>query len=361
MTAKMTRARPEVSRMFCQSAFLSEYQTTDKTPNRGCMTTPIRFLPYLRPMVWGSRRLADILGKTLPSASAYGESWEVSSHPVHQSIVAEGSWAGRSLGRLVQEKASDLFGSISLNEFPWLIKFIDADDWLSVQVHPDDEKVKTLWPGERGKTEAWFVIAAEAGSRIYAGLLDGVAEKDLRAALADGEVTRCLHSFTPQAGDCLFLPAGTVHAVGGGVVIAEVQQTSDATFRLFDWNRRDANGQFRPLHIEQALASIDWTSGPVEAVRVPEFAACTETEVARPLVRCPYFDLDYVHVVGESWRAESTGLHALIVLSGSGHLLSADLRTSVTRGQVWLVPAFSDYDIQPSGSLKLLVCSLPAK
>src|SRR5262249_1064936 len=146
-------------------------------------------------------------------------------------------------------------------------------------------------PSEGGKTEAWFVLDARPGSRIYAGLRDGVDEPRLRHALADGTVADCLHSFEPAAGDCLFLKAGTVHAVGGGVLMAEVQQTSDATFRLFDWNRRDAQGQSRPLHIEQALACIDWNQGAIEPIRVPEFRRKPAGPLdRRHLVSCPYFE-----------------------------------------------------------------------
>src|SRR5262249_31265090 len=129
------------------------------------------------------------------------------------------------------------------------------------------EAVKRLWPGERGKTEAWFVLDADPSSRIYAGLLPGIDESRLRRALSEGQVAECLHHFQPAAGDCLFLPAGTVHAVGGGVLMAEIQQTSDATFRLFDWNRTDAQGRGRLLHIEQALACIDWQRGPVNPTK----------------------------------------------------------------------------------------------
>src|SRR5206468_7878875 len=124
--------------------------------------------------------------------------------------------------------------------------------------------------GEGSKTEAWFVLEAQPGSRIYAGLLPGVDEHCLRAASAAGTVAHCLHCFTPRPGDCVFLPAGTVHAVGGGVLIAEIQQTSDATFRLFDWNRKDAQGNSRQLHIEESLASIHWGQGPVQPLRVTE-------------------------------------------------------------------------------------------
>src|SRR5436305_8108749 len=226
-------------------------------------------------MVWGGRGLGAVLGKSLPTAEPYGESWEVSDHPSHRSVVEGGPLAGRTLRDLMERERTGLLGRAAETHptFPWLVKLLDARDWLSVQVHPDDVAVRRLWPGEGGKTEAWFILDAAPGSLIYAGLLPGVDEKRLRAALAEGTVAGCLHRFRPRPGDCLFLPAGTVHAVGGGVLMAEVQQTSDATFRLFDWNRVDASGRSRQLHIEEALACIDWKRGPVNPVRASGYPA----------------------------------------------------------------------------------------
>src|SRR5262249_39108320 len=160
---------------------------------------------------------------------------------------------------------------------------------------PDDEAVGRLWPGEGGKTEAWFILDAAPGSRVYAGLKPGVDATALRAALVKGKVVECLHQFEPRPGDCVFLPAGTVHAAGGGVLMAEVQQTSDATFRLFDWNRLDSQGKPRQLHLEEALASIHWDYGPVAPRHVEGFCLDGRNGDARsfqqPLVECAYFRL----------------------------------------------------------------------
>ena len=237
--------------------------------------TPVRFEPFLRPMVWGGRRLGEVFGKPLAAAERYGESWELSDHPRHYSRIATGPERGRALRELMEQHGDALLGDRARDQhrFPWLVKFLDACDWLSVQVHPDEKAVRELWPGEGSKTEAWFILDAQPGCRVYAGLRPGVNEPTLRAALETGRVVECLHSFVPRPGDCVFLPAGTVHAVGGGVLMAEVQQTSDATFRLFDWNRKDAQGKSRPLHIREALACIDWSRGPVEPVHAARFAA----------------------------------------------------------------------------------------
>jgi len=312
-------------------------------------------------MVWGGRRLADVLGKALPTNESYGESWEVSDHPLHYSEVVAGPEAGRTLRSLMEQNADALLGPTHADEFPWLVKFLDADDWLSVQVHPDEPAVRRLLPGEGSKTEAWFIIDAAPGSRIFAGLQPGTDEARLRAALAAGTVTQCLHSFEPRPGDCVFLPAGTVHAVGGGVLMAEVQQTSDATFRLFDWNRRDSHGQSRPLHIEESMASIHWSRGPVTPVHAAGYqdvrAGGPAPTRRRMLVECRYFHLEYLQASQPFSMGGAGRLQALVVLAGRGHWVGGDdLRT----GQTWLLPASSPaIECRPDQSLALLLVTMP--
>jgi mannose-6-phosphate isomerase len=323
----------------------------------------MRFHPWLRPTVWGGRHLHEVLGKALPSAEPYGEAWEISDHASHQSVVAHGPNVGRTLRELMQYQPEALLGMPSDGPFPWLIKFIDACDWLSVQVHPDDEAVIRLWPGEGGKTEAWFILAARPAARVYAGLLPGVDEKQLRRALAEGTVAGCLHSWQPQPGDCLFLPAGTVHAVGGGVLMAEVQQTSDATFRLFDWNRKDQSGQMRKLHVEEALACIDYSSGPVQPVRArgyPGNGVLEREPVRQRLVDCRYFHLDYVRQSEPFVCGGGGRMQALVVLHGRGLLLGEDGPLPLRAGETLLLPAsLSPVWCQPEGALGVLLATLP--
>jgi mannose-6-phosphate isomerase len=324
-------------------------------------TTPLRFRPYLRPLVWGGRRLGEILGKPLPDEQVYAESWEISDHPSHRSVVAEGPLAGRTLRDLMEREPAALLGSAAgrYSLFPWLVKHIDANDWLSVQVHPDEEAVRRLWPGEGSKTEAWFVLDAAPTSRIYAGLKPGVDKKRLREALAAGTVADCLHPLQPQPGDCLFLPAGTVHAVGGGVLIAEVQQTSDATFRLFDWNRKDAQGRERPLHVEQALACIDWSRGPVTPVHAngyPQGSSVSAEPVFQRLVTCRYFTLDYMRQTEPFSCGEGGRLQALLVAHGRGWLDQVELKI----GDALVLPAaLPARTCRPAGPLGLLLATLP--
>jgi mannose-6-phosphate isomerase len=319
--------------------------------------TPLRFVPFLRPLVWGGRRLAAALGKPLPTAEPYGEAWEVSDHALHRSVVASGPLAGRTLPDLMATRRRALLGPAAETcaTFPWLIKFLDANDWLSVQVHPDEEAVRWLWPGEGHKTEAWFVLDAAPGSRVYAGLLPDVGPARLLAAVKAGTVTDCLHSFEPRPGDCLFLPAGTVHAVGGGVLLAEVQQTSDATYRLFDWNRKDAQGRGRELHVAESLACIDWRRGPVAPVRAAEFGSRRRARQA--LVSCPCFALEHVQDNAPFPLGGVGKLQAAVVLAGRGRWAGGE---ELCAGQTWVLPAaLPAVECRPDGWLTLLLATLP--
>jgi len=318
---------------------------------------PLQFVPFLRPMVWGGRRLATKLGKQLPDDQLYGESWEISDHPLHRSVVADGPLAGTTLRQLMETRREELLGpATKFSTFPILVKFLDCSDWLSVQVHPDEEAVKKLWPGEGSKTEAWFVIDAEPGSRMYAGLKPGVGQREMRAALHAGTVAECLHSFEPKPGDFVFLPAGTVHAVGGGVLMAEVQQTSDATFRLFDWNRLDAQGNARQLHIEEALACIDWNQGPAVPLHVSGFPNDATSQV-KPLVSCPPFTLEFVRGTTRICRNFAGRPTLIVVLHGEAILEDTATGERLARGQTWLLPAsMGKVDIHPHESVSLLFC-----
>jgi mannose-6-phosphate isomerase len=314
-------------------------------------------------MVWGGRRLGEVLGKRLPADGPYGEAWEVSDHPGHRSALADGS--GRTLRHLMEADRAALLGPAAgaHSVFPWLVKFLDANDWLSVQVHPDEEAVARLWPGEGSKTEAWFVLDAASSSRVYAGLLPGVDEKLLRRALGEGTVADCLHQFRPRPGDCLFLRAGTVHAVGGGVLMAEVQQTSDATFRLFDWNRTDAAGQPRQLHVEEALASIHWDFGPVHPVRADGYPLPAErggASVRQELVSCRYFTLEYVRQDEPFTLGGAGRLQTVVGLHGRGYLEGGAAREPIAAGDTVVLPAsLGPTPCTPDGPLGLLVATLP--
>ena len=246
---------------------------------------PLVFEPLYRSYLWGGRRLASKLGKNLPVEGIWAESWEIVDHPQGQSVVKNGDWQGWTLGRLLSEHREAILGPESqvslegsegrphISRFPLLLKYLDCQNDLSVQVHPDDAYGLQMASPDLGKTEAWYIIDAEPGSVLYAGLKPNVSRKDLAGAIQAGKTDECLHAIYPQAGDCIFIPAGTVHALGAGLLVAEIQQASDCTFRLYDWNRVDAAGKSRPLHIDQALEVIDFEQGAIErvsALQVPD-------------------------------------------------------------------------------------------
>jgi mannose-6-phosphate isomerase len=304
---------------------------------------PLVFQPYLRPQIWGSRRLGQDLGKTLPAEGTFGESWEISAHPHHLSCVAEGPMRGLRLVDLWQSHARELTGrdDAPRAKFPWLIKFLDCHEQLSVQVHPSDRIARELLGDEMGKTEAWVVLSAEPSGQIQAGLKPGITEAELVRHIEAGTVGECLHRFTPRPGDCIFLPAGTVHAVGGGVVLAEVQQSSDATFRLFDWNRLGPDGKPRALHRAEALRSIDWSAGPVAPVMprpLPELAPGVRGE---SLVSCKHFRLDRYRISAALPNPYPERMSIWMLIGADAELRSVDGRyhREFRPGETVLIPA----------------------
>jgi mannose-6-phosphate isomerase len=318
---------------------------------------PLVFEPYFRPQPWGGRRLATVLGKPLPAEGRFGESWELSTHPHHESRVAEGPLAGASLADLCRDRAAEIFGDARPavpGQFPLLVKFLDCDELLSVQVHPNDAQARELLGEPCGKSEAWVVLAAEPTARIYAGFRPGVTRPQVERAAADGTIGSLLHSFTPRVGDCVYLPAGTVHAVGGGVLLAEVQQTSDATFRLYDWGRQGLDGRPRELHVEQALRCIDWAAGPVGLA----VQALSRAEVEL-LVRTEHFQIKR-RTLREPYELRPAQASIWIVVEGECSLGSegGNSRQVLRRGHVALVPASAGRTLSihpsPVGSAVLL-------
>jgi len=304
---------------------------------------PLVFEPCLRPQIWGGRRLGERLGKPLPPTGLFGESWEVSAYPYHVSRVAEGPLRGSRLDELWANRAEELLGRPvpALQTFPLLVKFLDCHDLLSIQVHPSDQLARELLSEPSGKSEAWVVLQAEPGALVYAGLLPGTTPASVERLLEAGRLADCLHCFAPKAGDCLFLPAGTVHAAGGGVLLAEVQQPSDTTFRLFDWNRLAGDGQPRPLHRAEALRSIDWSAGPVRPVRATPIERLPDGAGGEHFITCDYFALDRFRLAGSLAMPYPGRLSVWLVLEGSAELasISGPYRRLFRTGETVLIPA----------------------
>jgi mannose-6-phosphate isomerase len=320
---------------------------------------PLRFEPILKRLLWGGRRLGTLLDKPLGPEADYAESWEVADHRDDVSRVADGPLAGTDLRTLLRERGAELLGPALAGraQFPLLVKFLDAHQVLSVQVHPDDERGRRL-VGDNGKTEAWVIVHAEPGSLIYAGLRRGVTAERFAAALATGEVEALLHRFRPRAGDCILIPAGTVHAIGGGIVLAEIQQMSDATFRVFDWGRLGPDGRPRALHVREAMESIDFGAGPVDPIEptVEPIAAGRRERLAR----CPYFALERLVLDGPAEVGSPDRFTLLLGLEGRAVLRPAGGDYPLLTGQTRLLPAATGRcAVIPDGAATVLTCVVP--
>jgi mannose-6-phosphate isomerase len=298
-----------------------------------------------------------MLGKDIGDGNDYAESWEIVDHGADQSVVVAGPLKGHTLGELVGNCGDDLLGrNVPQQQFPLLFKFLDCNRTLSVQVHPNDEQGAQLDPPDLGKTEAWVVLAAEPGSKIYAGLKRGVTREMLSRAIAAGTSDDCLHEFEPAVGDCVFIQAGTVHALGAGLVIAEIQQASDTTFRLFDWNRVDAEGRPRQLHIEESLAVSDYERGPVSPQQ-PQKLSELEREL---LVDCDKFVLDRLTLTQAYALGGDKKFHLLVPLSGAITIEGDPHPGPLVLGQTCLVPAaVGPTRLQPAGNAVVLDIYLP--
>ncbi len=319
---------------------------------------PLTFSPILKRIRWGGRRLGTLLGKPIGPENDYAESWEIVDHGDDQSVVMGGPYVGWTLKQLVEECGEELLGRhAGRTQFPLLIKFLDAHDRLSLQVHPNDRQAKTFDPAENGKTEAWVIVHADPRSRLYAGLKSGVTRDSLQRHLGESRLEDCLHSFEVSAGDCVFIPAGTVHAIAEGIVLAEIQQSSDLTFRLSDWGRLGTDGEPRPLHIKEALSCIDFERGPVSPVVPTKFSDHTEE-----LVRCEYFVI-HRHRTSRPYTLEvKDRFHVLMMLSGEADLVAGGRTTPLEFAQTVLIPAACP-DVQimprPGGEAVLLDAFLP--
>ncbi len=321
------------------------------------LDTPLSFAPLFRSYIWGGTRLKSVLKKSVPDDGIWAESWEIVDHGKDQSIVSDGDWTGRSLRELIELHPQAMLGknANAASGFPLLLKYLDCQRVLSVQVHPDDAYAKKMTPPDLGKTEAWYVIDATEDALLYAGLKPGVTPTDLKKAVEKGESDQCLHSFHPNPGDCVFIPAGTLHALGAGLFVAEIQQASDTTFRLFDWNRVDKDGQPRTLHIDQALDVTDFQRGPVDAVRATDHGI----DGKRLLVDCDKFRLFELQ---KSTVIEPDGQFKIItVVKGGCSLLWRNGSRSVPLGQSMLLPAAcQQVQLETSSNSIVLLATGPA-
>jgi mannose-6-phosphate isomerase len=321
---------------------------------------PLRFEPIYQYRLWGGRHLARLLTAPLPSGPI-GEAWLLSDRDDHQSRVADGSLKGQTIGQLLQHFPQQIMGKMAgrFRRFPLLLKFLDVHEMLSVQVHPTMANTNLLPAGETPKTEAWVVLEAGTQSRIYAGLKPDTREADLRRALTNGTVADHLACLTPKPGDAIFLRAGTVHSLGGDLLVFEIQQNSDVTFRLYDWDHIDPKtGKPRALQVDKAMACIDFAEGPIGRVR-PVVETTTPVERER-LFHCEHFWLWRLRGQSPFTVGEADLPRVLVCVEGTGLVERGGATYTVGKGDVFLLPAvIGKCAFRPRGAVNLLEISIP--
>jgi mannose-6-phosphate isomerase len=321
---------------------------------------PLRLAPILRRLIWGGRRLGTVLHKPIGPESDYAESWELSDYHDAVSVVENGGLAGTTIRDLNRSRGDDLLGKAlgPRDQFPLLVKFIDAHQNLSVQVHPNDEAGRRL-ANDNGKTETWVIIDTEPGSVIYAGLKQGVGRDQLTKAIRSGEVEQLLHRFEPRPGDSILIEAGTVHAIGAGVLLAEIQQMSDATFRVYDWGRLGGDGKPRPLHIREAMESIDFQRGPVNPI-MPEKKPIAGGGTRERLAGSNYFALERLKLRNASSVGDEDRFTIVMGLDGHSEVEHRGVRVRLDFGQTLLLPAaLGECGVIPDVESTVLTCVVP--
>ena len=305
--------------------------------------------------------MADLLTAPLPDNDPIGEAWILSDRDDHASHVVNGQLKGQTIMQLLEHWPDQMMGKLSgrFSRFPLLLKFLDAREMLSVQVHPSDQQMDFIPVGEHGKTEAWVVLEAGEESRIYAGLKPGTTADNLRQAITKRTVEHHLAYFTPKSGDAVFLPAGTVHALGGDIVVFEVQENSDVTFRLYDWNHVDPKtNKPRALQVDQAFACIDFAQGAIKPI-VPVMEATMPVERER-IFQCEHFDV-------WRWRGESPFTvgerdvpRVLVCLEGKGEIEHDGAVYAIGKGDVFFLPAVvGACTFKPVSKVNLLELAIP--
>ncbi|OHB61285.1 MAG: hypothetical protein A2Y12_06405 [Planctomycetes bacterium GWF2_42_9] len=296
------------------------------------MPYPFKFKPIYKELIWGGHKLANILAKDFPKDKNIGESWELADLTNDKTQIINGEFAGQTISDVLAKYPQQILGKNYVPPFGLLIKFIDAADVLSVQVHPDLEAVKKLKTGSL-KTECWYIIDAEKGACIYKGLKTGTTREQFEKSIKDGTCAELLNKIPVQPGECHFLPAGTVHAIGAGLLIAEIQTPSDTTYRAFDWNRLQ-NGKPRQLHVEQALESIHFGQNADEL----------PVKSTGRLVDCEYFKVDKITAKAKSSNILQNGIMKVImIIKGKGQISSANVESvDFSKGETILIPAAFD-------------------
>ena len=313
---------------------------------------PLKLAPVAKSAIWGGQRLRRDWDKQ-SNLDAIAETWELTVRPNENNIIKNGPFEGENLQNVLKKWGNQAIGADFNNDrFPLLVKFIDAADRLSVQVHPDDDFAGTF-EHDLGKTEMWYVVEADPGATILMGLIEGATKADFAAAATAGNPEPLLRCIQVQKGDCFFIPAGMPHAIGKGVLIAEIQQNCDLTYRVFDYNRRDKNGNLRELHVEKAMQVVrPFSEAEVNAIRYANGVA------DGTLVSCPYFTVKRADIA-DTWTAtvEKDSFQSLLFLAGEGTVCANGHSVTFRKGDSIFLPAgMGSYTV--SGSCEMLISTL---
>lgn len=316
---------------------------------------PLKFKPIFKEKLWGGQKIKTVLGMDYGTLPNCGEAWVISGYRDNVSLVQNGFLAGNDLNDLISVYMGDLVGDSVYesfgDEFPLLIKFIDANDWLSIQVHPDDELAAERKIG-RGKTEMWYVLQADEDARLISGFKEKITPDIYQKLLEEKKLTEVLNYEKVKAGDVFFIPAGRIHAIGPGVMLAEIQQSSDTTYRIYDWDRIDAAGMSRELHIEQALDAINFEVAPNYKTHYAARKNRTAT-----LVQCPQFTTNLLKF-DEPIHKNFDEMDSFVVymgVEGKSNLTWEGESLEINTGEAILIPNITeDITLQPEGMAKLL-------
>jgi mannose-6-phosphate isomerase len=316
---------------------------------------PLKFETVLKEKVWGGNALVSNYNKKSSGSQHIGESWELSAVADNQSVISNGFLAGNNIEELIEVYMGDITGDAIFekfgNEFPLLIKFIEAQQDLSIQVHPDDNLAKKRHKAY-GKTEMWYVLESKKGSKIYTGFKEGVTKKIYEEALMNGKIEELMNIESAEAGDAFFTPAGRVHAIGAGIVLVEIQQTSDITYRIFDWNRKGSGKEKRELNTELALDAIDFDQTGENKIKIKP-----ELNKSENLVSCEYFNTNII-TFNKSIDKDYYSIDSFVVyicIEGE-FLISWDGNSDkVTKGETVLLPAMiKEVTLKPMNEARLL-------
>ncbi|MBQ7986530.1 MAG: class I mannose-6-phosphate isomerase [Clostridia bacterium] len=309
--------------------------------------SPVKLSPAFKDYLWGGTKLKEKYNKK-SDLEIVAESWEMSCHKDGQSVVASGEYSGKTLSEYVEILGKSALGKKAgkFSYFPLLIKFIDAKDNLSIQVHPRDEYALRV-EGEYGKTEMWYVLEAEEGAYLYYGFNRDITKEEFAERIKNNTILEVLNKVNVKSGDVFFIDAGTVHAIGAGLMICEIQQNSNTTYRVYDYDRRDKEGNARPLHVEKAIEVSKLT-------KAPELAK-SESDV---LASCEYFTVKKAMVNGETTlKIDESSFVSLIIVDGNGTIALGEDKIDVTKGDSIFVPA-QNGEIMMNGEMEVIVSSL---